>query len=172
MKITILFIAVSFLTACTHHLYKGETSYEANGKDHKVIVYWNDTTHMLNSEGKPSPVTMLDDCSDYRIQFSEQDDGTIKFVESSSDFRRVEGMGRQIDPTTIECGEFFGKKSVSQDSSSKVKAFVFCNKISHPLKPSKSIPARNEPYVFDVKVESQFSWLGGEIEPPTKPACP
>lgn len=171
MKLTILLIAVSFLSACTNSLYLGRTSYQDDGKDRKAIVFWNDTTHVLNSDGKPSPVTLLDGCSDYRIQFSEQNDGTLMFVESSSDFSRINGMGREIDASTIECGEFLGKKEVSNGNTLKTKALLYCNKITSPLKPGKSIPARKDPYVFDMEVESEFSWFGGEIEPPQKPEC-
>lgn len=170
MKI-ILLIAVGFLSACTNNLYLGKTSYLDEGKDKEVIVFWNDTTHIFNTAGKPSPVTLLDGCSDYRIQFSEHKDGELIFLESPSDFSRVNGMGREIDSSTIECGEFLGKKEVSDGSTSQAKALIYCNKIISPLKPGKSIPAREEPYVFDIEVESKFSWLGGEIEPPQKPEC-
>lgn len=171
MKISILLIAIGFLSACTNHLYKGETSYLYNGNDQKVIVYWSNTTDMFDSEEKPDVVTMLDACSDYRIQFSEDKDGALTFVESSSDFSRVNDMGRVIDSTAIECGEFLGKKEVTKGDTLKAKALIYCNKIISPLKQGKSIPARKEPYVFDMQTESEFFWFGGKIEPPIKPEC-
>ena len=91
------------MSACTNHLYKGEANYKFNDKDQKVIVYWSNTTNIFDSEGKPDIVTMLDACSDYRIQFSERNDGALIFLGSSSSFNRLNDMGEIINSTTFKC---------------------------------------------------------------------
>ena len=54
MKLTILLITVSFLSACTNSMYLGKASYQDEGKDRKVIVFWNDTTHVLIETENPA----------------------------------------------------------------------------------------------------------------------
>lgn len=172
MKIINLLLPIILLSGCTNYLYKGTGVYLEGDREQEAIVYWNNTTHIFNQAGKPSTVTLLAACSNYRIQFADHG-GVPKFEVSSSDFSRVQGMGKDIDSSSIECGEFLGKEEVTKNKATTAHAFIFCDKRTNPLNlvPSKSIPAREEPYVFDFVIESRFSITGGEIEPPVKPGC-
>ena len=175
MRISFLFILVGFLSACTNSLYYGETSYQYKEKDHKAVAYWRDQ----DEKGKPDVVTILDGCTDYPIQFSEQNDGTVKFFEAPGNFERLDDMGEVINSSKIECGDFFGKKEIiaeaseedDENASYKAKALIYCNKIPHPIRKGTSMPARKEPYVFNIRYKTEFFFFGGKIEAPQKPVC-
>jgi hypothetical protein len=170
MKTINLLLLIILLSGCTNYLYKGTGVYLDGDREQEAIAYWNNTTHIFSQGGKPSTVTLLAACSNYRIQFADHG-GVPKFEVPSGDFRRVRGMGKDIDSSTIECGEFLGKEEVTKKKATTASARIFCDKISSPLNPAKSIPAREEPYEFDFVIESRFSIMGGEIKPPVKPRC-
>lgn len=164
-----LLILMLLLTGCTNHLYHGKTSFTDGDRQRDVIIYWHDTTHWLSDNGKPDTVTLLAACYEQSIQFADHGDA-VTFIASAGRFSDVGTRSKEIDSSHLLCGEVSGKKEVQLGSSTRVEVKIYCKKNSkHPLKLADSPPAID--YIFDVVVESVFSFFGEQIEPPDKPDC-
>ena len=58
MKNTLTLSLIVLVSGCANHLYSGTTSYEYNGKTCHSLVYWNDSSHPFDKEGKATTVVV------------------------------------------------------------------------------------------------------------------
>jgi hypothetical protein len=171
MKYFILIILFPTLTACTNHLYQGKTTYDDNGRDCEALVYWNNTTHLFNSEGKPSSVVIRNASNPGSFTFSDTGEDNLTLMQPSGEYKDV--INKTKNDTELVCGVFSGKEAHQSGKASITEFTLFCNKIANPLKPkTNGMKAKTEPFIFKMRVpESEFSWTGEEIKADISLTC-
>lgn len=172
MRLAIILISLGVTTACTNHLYQGKTTYEDNGKTCEAIVYWNSTTHLFNSKGKLSSVVIRNASNLRSFTFSDSGEDKLVLVLPSDEYTDV--INNTEGNTELTCGVFSGKLDHQDGQRSTTEFQLFCNKISHPLRPDTSgMRAQLTPYVFAMDAPtSEFSWTGQELKAEiNKPVC-
>lgn len=159
------------LSACTNHLYQGKTTYQDNGKTCEALVYWNNTTHIFNSEGKSSSVVIRNasDLSSFTMSDTREDQLTLMLP--SGEYEDV--INNTQHDTELACGVFSGKEAHQNGESSVTKFELYCNKIPNPLKPNTSaMKAKSEPFTFQMLApKSEFSWGGKELKAEISLSC-
>jgi hypothetical protein len=171
MKYLIIAISITALTACTNHLYQGKTTYQDNGKTCEALVYWNNTTHLFNSEGKPSSVVIRNASNLSSFTFSDTRDENLTLVLPAGDYEDV--INNTQNDTELTCGVFSGKNAHQQGKVSLTEFKLFCNKVPNPLKPNTNgIKAKKEPFVFQMLApKSEFSWKGEALNAARSLSC-
>jgi hypothetical protein len=171
MKYLLIAISFSVLTACTNHLYQGKTTYQDNGKTCEALVYWNNTTHMFNSEGKSSSVVIRNASNPGSFTFSDTREDNLTLMLPSGEYEDV--INNTLNDTELICGVFSGKDTHQNDGTSVTKFELYCNKIPNPIRPSTNgIKAKSEPFTFQMLApKSKFSWTGEELKAEISLSC-
>lgn len=171
MKNLTLVLATTFLAACTNHLYQGKTTYQDNGKTCEALVYWNNTTHFFNREGKLSSVVIRNASNPSSFTISDSGDNRLTLMLQSGDYEDV--INNTQNDTELVCGVFSGKQSHQKGETSETTFALYCNKIPNPLRPDTSgIRAQAQPYVFKMsEPKSEFSWTGEELKADISLSC-
>ena len=152
------------LTACTSHLYQGKTTYQDNGKTCEALVYWNNTTHLFNSEGKSSSVVIRNASNLGSFTLSDTIEEKLTLILPAGEYEDV--INNTKNDTELNCGAFSGKDTHQKGKNSQTEFMLFCNKVPNPLKPNTNgIKAKNEPFIFQMLApQSKFSWAGEELK--------
>lgn len=179
MKGLILLMVMATLSACTNHFYQGKTSYidTKSGDKCEAIVYWTNTTHWFNSQGKPTTVVIKNGSNPSSFNLSE-DDATasnerINLIVSSDAYQVI--IGDNIaNHTELNCGYFEGKQAYLDGQSNQTRFYLFCNKKVHPIRggDTSGLRAQGTPYIFAMAAPvSEFSWTGKIIPTEVNPQC-
>jgi hypothetical protein len=171
MKYLIIALSITTLTACTNHLYQGKTTYQDNGKTCEALVYWNNTTHLFNSEGKPSSVVIRNASNPGSFTISDTKEENLTLMLPSGDYEDV--INNTQNDSELVCGVFSGKIPHQNGDTSMTTFELYCNKIPNPLKPNTSgMKANSKPFIFEMLApQSAFSWTGEEIKAELSLSC-
>ncbi|WP_114325757.1 hypothetical protein [Candidatus Colwellia aromaticivorans] len=171
MKYLFIAISITALTACTNHLYQGKTTYQDNGKTCEALVYWNNTTHIFNSEGKSSSVVIRNASNPGSFTLSDTREENLILMLPSGEYEDV--IYNSHNDTELVCGVFSGKGAHQKGEVSRTEFKLFCNKIPNPLKPNTNgIKAKYKPFIFVMLApKSEFSWAGEELKAEISLSC-
>lgn len=171
MKYWLILLPLIGCSGCTNYLYQGKTTYAENGKQCDAMVYWNNTTHLFNSDGKPSSVVVRNASNPSSFTFSDQRDDELTLILPSDEYRDV--INQTTGDTQLVCGKFEGKQAHEKGLSNRTSFTLYCDKQSHPLKPAPTgMKANSTPYVFEMQEPvAEFSLLGKEIKATVELQC-
>lgn len=171
-----LFITVSLIsTACSHTLYQAELdALNAQGDPIKTVVYWSKTSPLLGVE-KAGPIMLLSECSTRRLEFVDSDQGIVFWGKLGGDAR----MGEQtpLQDRTV-CGSIGGEYSAIADIevgrlpvTIHCQAFTDAFSLSSPPYTDAYLAARSQPYWYDIKSTSHWTFWGEVPIAPVAPTC-
>jgi hypothetical protein len=168
MKNALTLVFIVLASGCTSHLYSGTTSYEYNGKTCYSLVYWNDSTHLFNQDGKATTVVIKTPSGRSYFLSTPEDgtDGSLELILPSGEFVATinNSMNEGVSDTDLFCGTFHGKKAHQEDKVKQTEFYLYCDQKPHPLrKPTDTMKASETAYVFEMNepIES-FSWFSTE----------
>lgn len=149
------------LSGCTNHLYSGVTSYEFRGQTCYSIVYWNDLTHIFDTQGKATTVVVkTPNGRSYSIL--PNNNGEYILTLPSGDY--IDSINQTNDQEALFCGMFKGKEEHQAANLPETEFYLYCDKKPHPIRKSNdSLKASSAPYIFQMNEAIEtFSWFKTE----------
>jgi hypothetical protein len=151
MKNTLTLSLIVLVSGCANHLYSGTTSYEYNGKTCHSLVYWNDSSHPFDKEGKATTVVVKTPSGrSYSLTpNNNKDDASYELILPAGEFS--DSINNTSNDTELFCGLFNGKEAHQAGNLQQTEFYLYCDKTPHPLRKSTdSMKASETPFVFDM----------------------
>ncbi|WP_412972669.1 hypothetical protein [Glaciecola sp. MF2-115] len=152
MKNTLTLGLIVLVSGCTSHLYSGTSSYEYNGKTCHSLVYWNDSSHPFDKEGKATTVVIKTPSGrSYSLSPNKDSNGDVSYelILPSGEF--TDSVNQTNGDTELFCGLFKGKEAHQERNLQQTEFYLYCDKTAHPLRKSTdTMKASTTPYVFEM----------------------
>lgn len=171
----VILIAASLLSAaCTHTLYQAELdAFNAKSDPVKTVIYWSKTSPLLGVV-KAGPIMLLSECSTRRLDFVDSEQGIVFWGKLGGDTRMGEQtplQGRAV------CGSIGQYSSIVDIETGRLPVTIHCQAftdafaLSSPPYTDAYLAAQSQPYWYDVKSTSHWTFWGEVPIAPPAPAC-